>query len=372
MKQFDGNSFYPHTKIIESLQLCRAISAIIVLFYHEYLFLNTYMPGKFPDWFQIAFKSGNYGVDFFFVLSGFIILNAHYQDQDNTASFKRYALRRLIRIFPAYLPLSIFSIISYYVDVYILEVHRGEISIISSLFLVPSFHRPALGVAWTLIHEMIFYTIFSMFFFWRKAFPAFIALWALVLMANVVFSWELTANPLLFPIVSTINLEFIGGMICAAVWRRMHISGTMGVVLILAGIAALAAILESNSIPGFRQRCILTIPFALITLGMCALEKGTTVTMPRAVLLLGDASYSLYLIHVPLLSALFWAVPAVNRHVAAAGPGVEWAVTAALGAGISIIAGILYHKFYERPALNFLRGKALPPKPAGETGLITA
>ena len=53
------------------------------------------------------FSYGLLGVDFFFVLSGFIIMYAHMDDERNTASVKRYAFKRLARIYPAYLPVGL-------------------------------------------------------------------------------------------------------------------------------------------------------------------------------------------------------------------------------------------------------------------------
>ncbi|MCW2247183.1 peptidoglycan/LPS O-acetylase OafA/YrhL [Azospirillum fermentarium] len=361
MAQTENHSGFSHSAPIEIIQLYRAIAAIAVFMYHAYIFSNAFLLIKSPDWFRFIFGHGKYGVDFFFTLSGFIILNAHYQDQDTLASSKRYALKRGIRIFPAYLPISIISLIVYSLDPNIGLKTKENISIISSLFLIPSSGHPALSAAWTLIHETIFYTIFLAYFFWRKAFFAIIGLWALIMALNVLLPLGLASNAVSAKVLSPINLEFIGGLICAFVWRRVNAGTATGIALLLSGVAGLVVVVGTGFITNVHHRWILGIPFALILLGGCYLEKGRGLNMPRPALALGDASYALYLIHAPLISVMFRVVPGINRSLGALGPAAEWAVTVSLTAGLCILAALLYHRLYERPVLSFLHARMLSP-----------
>lgn len=203
--------------------------------------------------------------------------------------------------------------------------------------------------------------VFITYFLWRKIFPVIIGLWALTIGMNVLLSLGLISNLFSLKILSTFNLEFVGGLMCAVVWRRVNAGTITGIVVLLSGVISLVMIVGFDVITDPRGRCILTVPFALILLGGCYLEKGAGLTMPRPVLFMGDASYTLYLIHIPLMSVMFRVVPAINRHMGYLGPTAEWAVTVFLSTALSILAGVLYHTLYERPALGFLRRKALHP-----------
>src|SRR5699024_1647411 len=79
-------------KRINSLQYLRGIAAFLVLITHVLQYLNIKPVGNY-------FLSGQYGVDVFFILSGFII---YYTTQVN-ANWKSFMIRRVFRIYPAYL-----------------------------------------------------------------------------------------------------------------------------------------------------------------------------------------------------------------------------------------------------------------------------
>lgn len=347
----------PRLPSIEIVQAYRAIAAVMVLLYHSKVFSESFGGRSFPDWFGVLFGKGYIGVDFFFVLSGFIILNAHRQDDAGLSSLKRYVLKRIIRIFPAYLPISVFLLIVYSLNPEIGLRSKENISILSSLFLIPSSDPPALMVAWTLIHEMVFYAMFMLYFVWRRAFPILMACWALLMAANALFSLGLIGSMVSFRILGVINLEFVGGLVCAWVWRKVDAGRAAGAVLLLAGVAGLAAVIGFDA---FEQRCILTIPFSLILLGGCYLEKGGALKTPRPLRSLGDASFAIYLVHIPLISVVFRAVPAINARTAGLDPTAQWAMTVFAAITASILVGVLYHRLYERPIIHRLHRKALP------------
>lgn len=83
---------------LPSLQVCRGIAAILVAFVHATAQYERNMPVSFlANWFTF----GHSGVDFFFVLSGFIIWFIHSEDIGKPNRFKNFALKRLARIYPA-------------------------------------------------------------------------------------------------------------------------------------------------------------------------------------------------------------------------------------------------------------------------------
>jgi peptidoglycan/LPS O-acetylase OafA/YrhL len=70
---------------------------------HATISTNAFV-GAVPHVLKTYLEMGYLGVDFFFVLSGFIIMFSHMDDASSVDALKRYTLKRIIRIYPAYLP----------------------------------------------------------------------------------------------------------------------------------------------------------------------------------------------------------------------------------------------------------------------------
>src|SRR4051794_15071476 len=88
--------------MLQSLQACRAMAAILVVLYHTshgIFRLDKYFGHK-P--FGHVFDFGFAGVDFFFVLSGFIMMHVHGRDIGQPRAFASYLWKRFSRIYPAY------------------------------------------------------------------------------------------------------------------------------------------------------------------------------------------------------------------------------------------------------------------------------
>src|ERR1700761_2793553 len=89
-------------KELYTLQAGRAIASLLVVFYHNAvsIFDDSRFWGDDPS--QKIFNFGHSGVDFFFVLSGFIILYAHWNDLGKPKQIFKYASKRFRRIYPIY------------------------------------------------------------------------------------------------------------------------------------------------------------------------------------------------------------------------------------------------------------------------------
>lgn len=148
---------------LDSLQIFRGLAALGVVVHHAALGTNAFVE-EIPVWVNFIFEHGFLGVDFFFVLSGFIIMNSHYSDRKSILSLKTYFWKRFVRIFPPYWPISIALISGYVIFPTVSHGVRSDFSFLSSLLLLPDTSPPALSVAWTLIHEMLFYAIFCLFY----------------------------------------------------------------------------------------------------------------------------------------------------------------------------------------------------------------
>jgi len=157
--------------VYKSLQAGRAIAAILVVLFHlgSTIAQTNYYGIKA---FSIPFSFGNAGVPFFFVLSGFIIFNAHRKDIFKPKNLSTYIKKRLIRIYPTYwmifLPVFLVAVLSPGLRN---SVSRDPWTFLSSLLLMPQDFivtgKTALPVAWTLQYEMIFYLFFALLIFSR-------------------------------------------------------------------------------------------------------------------------------------------------------------------------------------------------------------
>ncbi|MEQ9021248.1 MAG: acyltransferase family protein, partial [Pseudomonadales bacterium] len=155
---------------IVGLEVARGIAACLIVLHHiELSFEHFFEQTAFTKYWSFGFI----GIDLFFVLSGFIIYTVHSGDAPTFFHWKKYLLKRFVRVFIPYWPVGIVMFLSYVLFPALSEGERN-IGIFPTFFLIPSEGRPALSVAWTLIHEIIFYAFFSVFFFMGKKGLAFL------------------------------------------------------------------------------------------------------------------------------------------------------------------------------------------------------
>ena len=137
----------------KGLQAGRAIAALLIVMVHAGSSADIFYAST-P--FMEFWRFGHVGVDFFFVLSGFIIYFAHARQERKEQSARTYFTKRLIRIYPPYLPISISLLVLYALFPDLSHGNR-DVGILPSLLLVPTEKSPALSVSWSLMHEMLFY-----------------------------------------------------------------------------------------------------------------------------------------------------------------------------------------------------------------------
>ena len=135
-------------KYLDILQIFRGFAALMVVIHHAVNSLKYYHKIDYP-WLNYIGKFGKLGVDFFFILSGFIISYAAYHKYNHPNSFKNYIKNRIIRVYIPYLPIGITMYLLYFFFPGFSNGNR-EISMFTSLTLFPK-GNPALSVAWTQI-----------------------------------------------------------------------------------------------------------------------------------------------------------------------------------------------------------------------------
>jgi len=127
------------------LELLRFIAAALVLFFHI-----------------SVIGVGEFGVDIFFIISGFVMMYSTQIDSRN------FLLKRLIRIVPLYWLVTLIIFLFYYIFPSFFSAPSNDLShLVMSLLFIPfdkngSGHAPILSVGWTLNYEMYFYFLFSL------------------------------------------------------------------------------------------------------------------------------------------------------------------------------------------------------------------
>lgn len=333
---------------MNSLQVFRGLAALAVVAHHAALSTNAFVELMPSDVYSL-FEYGALGVDFFFVLSGFIITWAHFDVSHGKHAINSYLVKRVARIFPAYLPVGV-AMLMLYTLMPNLSAAGGarNISVISSIFLVPSSGSPALSVAWTLVHEVLFYGVFAVYFFSRKIFVVGLVCWVLA----ILFAREsaLHASWLRYPL-SLLNLEFlIGG---GAAWlikaKDVRIARVHSHWFILLGILfALVALTQLDPRSVDAARILFAGALALLVVGFATRDLRQKTHWPGALLILGNASYSIYLVHNPLLS--------LSQRLLA-GVGFNWWLALVSGSALGVTAGLIYFKLVEQPARRFAQSR---------------
>lgn len=250
------------------------------------------------------------GVSFFFVLSGFFIGWINWKEIGGQARAWEFCKKRLAKLYPAYwfvlIPLIIlYAVIPNAVD----PSKRDPINAILSFFLLPQPHQPVYGVAWTLVHEVLFCVVFTLIIWRGKS-----AIWILPAWALAIFLLQVPEGELAFPasfFFSASNFQFLTGIAVARFLRHWE-PPAPAILLPLGALIYLGFMVWGASITSdyFWERFIFAIGGGLIIAGAVGVEHRKGFSIPSFFLLLGNASFGIYLIH-PI--ALSFATRVVSR-----------------------------------------------------------
>lgn len=333
-----------------TLEIGRFIAAAMVALSHAESLIAE------PRWFGVVplggrFANMNVGVDFFFVLSGFIVTFVHWDDFGRPDRLAHYASRRFTRVFPPY-----WVILTVIVAIYLAVPPFGQprqhdgFYIVASYLLIPLPEQPVLGVAWTLTFELFFYLLLGLVVrFGRRALPLF-ALWAAGII--VCLCAGLTARyPFAF-FGSAYGLQFLLGMALAAGLRRHRVRAPG--LLLAGGLAAFfaPALLWLDIQPiadGTVARLVFGAAAGAIIAGAVELERAGRLRAPALLVPLGAASYAIYLTHVVTESAAI----RLSFDIAPGALGADGMLV--LLGGIGIVGGLAYHYAVERPLTAAVR-----------------
>jgi exopolysaccharide production protein ExoZ len=279
-----------------SLQVFRGLAALIVLIHHGVIIMSDKELGVI----NAIFDVGWVGVDFFFVLSGFIIYYTCHTLIGNRKNLNEYLFKRVIRIYPLYWIITIGVLLIY--SIMNFEREFNAMQIIKSLLLFPQTEVPVVSVSWSLVYELFFYIMFGLTIYFGKYFARVIlSIWILGIVLNSFKVINITKYFFLDFIFSNNNLEFLIGCIVAYFIINFRVKYNRGLLLIgiLMVIFSWMKVIEGEIIR-YSTESMLIFGFSsgLIVLSAVSIDLKKSPKYPRFLIILGDASYSIYLTHV--------------------------------------------------------------------------
>ncbi len=306
---------------VQNIQGLRAIAVLLVVATHLLPVEIKYAQFDFilPQFLMI----GASGVDLFFLISGFVMVAVTRNAFESPNAIKHFMYHRVTRIYPLYWFYSVLILCVYLIQPTLVNSSQGnQVNILASFLLLPQELLPLVNVGWTLIHEMYFYIIFGLLLFLAKKRLLFaLLIWGMiVVIGHNALSWS--ENPFITFYFHPLTLEFIAGCLIAIRYYDDSLEGNALVLAIIAVLFWLLAyslfqISTGERLPmGGLRVIIFGIPAGFILYAALLYEKNHAMIMPKWLCKIGDASYSIYLSHVIVLSIIgrFWGLFASDAY----------------------------------------------------------
>ncbi len=239
-------------------------------------------------------------MDFFFVLSGFIIFYAHAADIGQPARLGRYLRNRFARVYPIYWVFTVAVVVVGLAGFGHSPLPTRAWDWISVVSLIRLTETPTpLNVAWTLFYEIAFYALFAVLIVSKRLGIAVFAVWAAVL---IVLNHTTSTESVVGVWTSRLCMNFFFGIF--ACWLHARVKLTASIALISSGILGLGlcGVFVDDGL-GDAFGSLVAASCAALIAGCAALERTTPLSFgPLAAM--GDASYTLYLAHVHIEAPL--------------------------------------------------------------------
>ncbi|MCF6288287.1 MAG: acyltransferase [Proteobacteria bacterium] len=310
-----------HNNTLINIQFLRAIAAIAVVLFHTSAHFFAIDGKTTGNVFSFFSSFGYAGVDVFFVISGYIIwISTH--KISGLYGVIGYIYNRATRIYLGYWPY--FFILLGLAYFYAPEFLKNT-DYIGSFFLTqPYFSKLLLTVSWTLRYELYFYLCFALLLLLPRKYTLTILISAFVIIICVqlyaVFIVNMyhpdnfhKATSLYSFYLSPYCLEFLLGCFAGYYFEKHRVKNLLPIVFLAVVSFILALYFQTNYLTenlssGYfvNQRVLFfgTVSILLLVI-LIELEKRRVVIMPRLSLLLGGASYSIYLSHTIILYFLY-------------------------------------------------------------------
>jgi exopolysaccharide production protein ExoZ len=332
--------------MIKTLQAGRAIAALSVVAFHLSIMMGLPRYGGVAV-FREYTSHGNRGVDFFFVLSGFIILFAHVNDINRPAEVWRYIYRRLTRLYPIY---WIYTVALVVLIIFLGGTDANMPSNVlgwATTFSLIRFSEasPPLSVAWTLFHEIFFYLVFATLIINLRMGLIVFAVVSVISIVLFQFPPEHERTPF-YVYTSAYNLYFVIGM--GAFW--LYKKGGFGLMELFVGAMLWWAAEDLSLLPQKILPLIRALAMAFMLVAATKLEASGKLVIPSILTLVGDASYTIYLTHLNLEGVI---LKAINIPRAQSFLGAE--LSFLLVMCVTVAAGCVGYIFVEKPLIDAFR-----------------
>jgi exopolysaccharide production protein ExoZ len=345
---------------IDGLQILRFVAVLLVIWLHGSEEISMDGGRSMPN-------LGVFGIDIFFVISGFIIstVAARSSRPAGPGAAWSFLLRRLIRIFPLYWIVFAADAVRRF------HSHPSGLRPYAANFFLlpfPAYPHDVLmtGISWTLVFELFFYAVLSMILLVtvrRSVYSIIVILASFILVGCFIdirrAGLIVFCNPLL--------LEFLFGCVLALLYNRFGCNRRVGIGMVIAGCVAAISfqVFGPFSATGLQMVLLNALVFTRVfTWGLAAvlIVGGVIFWSPttgggwaRSAVLLGNASYSTYLIAALDQEFAFRLMGMVTHTRAYPSFAASLAAHLVL-VGLSLGTGLLVYYAVERPVLRYLNG----------------
>ena len=337
--------------LLHGIQTMRGIFAVLVVSHHVGVHASRYWS---QEWLESMFNQSTFRVDFFFVLSGFVLWAAHRKDVGGPDATRGLLLRRFWRLYPLLITLSLFKII---LICFIPGRASNAYQVIPSLLALPQSSFPIIVAAWTLSFEVFFMVILAACLAMPRKWvlPTLLTVAVLLAVGGVLLEIRPAISGVGF-LTHPFILEFAAGALAAECVRQKN-SRAWGVLL--CGAAAVGLFIGASqhnwliSQRVIEQKLFWALVFALGLGGLalwersCAAERWWLKDRWN----LGRASYSIFLSHGFVLMAVFAVVKPQML-----GNDPFWVdVFLLLVVAASLLFGLVVYQWWERPLMRWCK-----------------
>lgn len=369
----------PHYELLDGL---RGVAAVLVLFYHIFEgFSFAELTNEAGCGIIKTLNHGHIAVDFFFILSGFVISYA-YDNRWKSMNTWQFFKRRLIRLHPMLIMGAIIGTITFAIagftrwDGTTTPTEWVMVAMLLTMFMIPAVPGvpyevrgngemfPLNGPGWSLFFEYIGNILYALFI--RRLSTSILMLLTIIL--GCLHAWFFIGNISGYDMVGvgwTIDeVNFFGGlirmlfpfamgMLIARTFKPRKVKGafwicsTLLIALFSVPYIASTGNISINSLYEFV--CIATIFPLIVWLGACGScgERGTKINK-----VLGDISYPLYIVHYPIMYLFYaWLIEKGYYKLSDC-----WGM-ALLVVISSIVLAFLCLKLYDEPVRRWLTKK---------------
>lgn len=353
-----GDYEFNKMRKLKSIQALRAIAAILVVIDHIFSSAEGLKPGSTLLSEATYHYLGELGVQIFFCISGFIMVHTS-NGSSGLAPALVFLKKRIIRIYPIYIiTLVVFAlVVKFFTEKYNIYfwVDYSSGNIIKRVFLLPTFiygngWNNILMQSWTLVYEVYFYMVFAfcIMLVSTKYIPLLATLFILSVMSVVVFIGgredSNTSTYILNVLGSKNLLFFIFGMLVS--FAEKHIARRLILINNSTLFYSLSAILILVSIALKDYVSVYGISISILALMYIStiVEINGDNPINKLMVYLGEASYSLYLVHIfAYIASPYFNVLDINNNI-----------YCSLMSVAAIILGCIVHSYIEKPVVSLL------------------